>query len=90
MLELLLDFSALSAFFMEVEDSLRPKLLELAEEDEDVVDTEAPDDAETDVRMLFDFFSETPEIDDEGHRGFSRHSSGLSDEKSASIPLSVT
>lgn len=98
MLELLLDlkdFSALSFFFdfrdddeMIVDDSLVPKPLELAEDDDDVVDTDAPDDAETDVRMLFDFLKETP--DDEGQRGFSRHSSGLNDEKSARIPLSVT
>jgi hypothetical protein len=67
-----------------VDDSFLPKLVEFADDDDEVVDTEAPDDAETDVRTLFDFLS------DEGHRGFSRHSSGLSDEKSARIPLSVT
>jgi len=75
MLVLLLDFSGFSAFF------------EVPEEDDEFVETEAPDDAETDVRMLFDFFNEMPE--DEGQSGFSRHSSGLNDEKSARIPLSV-
>ena len=100
MLELLLalrDFSGLSFFLdfnddveMIADDSLMPKLLEFAEDDDDVVDDDAPDDVETDVRMLFDFFKETPVRDDEGQRGFSRHSSGLNDEKSARIPLSVT
>lgn len=70
--------------------SFAPKLLEFADEDDDVVDTEAPDEAETDVRILLDFLSVTPETDDEGQWGFSRHSSGLNDEKSARIPLSVT
>lgn len=97
MLELLFvlkDFSAFSFFFnfkdddeIIVDDSLTPKPLEFADDDEDVVDTDAPDDAETDVRMLLDFLKDTP--DDEGQRGFSRHSSGLNDEKSARIPLSV-
>lgn len=100
MLELLLvlrDFSGLSFFFdfneadkIAVDVSLLPKLLELADDDEDVVDTDAPDEAETDVRMLFDFFRDIPVRDDEGQRGFSRHSSGLNDEKSARIPLSIT
>lgn len=54
-----------------------------------MVETDAPDDAETDVKILFDFLSEIPVSDDDGHNGFSRHSSGLSDEKSARIPLSV-
>lgn len=70
--------------------SFIPKLLEFAENDEDVVETDAPDDDDTDVRMLLDFFNETPDMEDEGQCGFSRHSSGLSDEKSARIPLSVT
>lgn len=83
MLELLLDFSALSAFFEAVVDSFLPKLDEFADDDD------APDDAETEVRMLLDFFKVTPCADD-GQRGFSRHSSGLNDEKSARIPLSVT
>jgi hypothetical protein len=59
------------------------------DDDEVVVETDAPDDAETDVKILFDFFNDTPVSDDDGHSGFSRHSSGLSDEKSARIPLSV-
>lgn len=94
MLELLFafrDFSGLSFFLafddvveMIVDVSLMPKLLELADDDDDVVETDAPDDAETDVRILFDFFSVTT-----GQRGFSRHSSGLNEEKSARIPLSV-
>jgi hypothetical protein len=54
-----------------------------------VVETDAPDDADTDVKILFDFFSVMPVNEDEGHNGFSRHSSGLSDEKSARIPLSI-
>lgn len=61
----------------------------MADDDEDVVDTDAPEDAETEVRMLLDFFKFTLRRDDEGQRGFSRHSSGLNDEKSARIPLSV-
>lgn len=72
-----------------VEDSFLPKLIELDDDEDDVVDTDAPDDAETDVRMLLDFRSVTPEWAADGQRGFSRHSSGLSDEKSARIPLSV-
>lgn len=99
MLELLLDlsdFADLSGFLNFVDDvvtiadvSFLPKLVELADDEDEVVETEAPDDAETDVRMLLDFLSETPECAAEGHRGFSRHSSGLRDEKSARIPLSV-
>lgn len=99
MLELLLalrDFSGLSFFLdfndgvdMIDDDSLMPKLLELADDDDDVVETDAPDDVETDVRMLFDFFNDILVLDDEGQRGFSRHSSGLNEEKSARIPLSV-
>lgn len=82
-------FSTFLAFRLDadtiVEDSFLPKLVELVDDDDDdVVETEAPEDAETDVRTLFDFLS------DEGQRGFSRHSSGLRDEKSARIPLSVT
>lgn len=71
MLELLLDLrdlSVLSIFLafndapeMIVDDSFFPKLIELADDDDDVVDTDAPDDAETDVRMLLDFRSVTPE-----------------------------
>jgi hypothetical protein len=73
----LFDFSflsTLSAFF------------DAPDDDDDVVEVEAPDEADTDVSMLLDFFNE---MVDEGQRGFSRHSSGLSDEKSARIPLSV-
>ena len=94
MLLLLFDLrllSVLSTFFAFkvdaetiVDDSFLPKLIEFADDDDEVVETEAPEDAETDVRTLLDFLSE------EGQRGFSRHSSGLSDEKSARIPLSVT
>lgn len=93
MLELLFDFSLFSFFFdfkddvEAIDNSLMPKLLEPADDDDDVVETEAPEDAETDVRTLLDFLRETA---DDGQRGFSRHSSGLSDEKSARIPLSVT
>lgn len=89
------DFSTFSDFFdfitdvTFVEGSLSPKWFELADDDEDVVDTDAPEEVETEVRMLFDFFKLTLRRDDEGQRGFSRHSSGLSDEKSARIPLSV-
>jgi hypothetical protein len=93
MLLLLFDlrfFSIISAFLALsddaetiVDDSFLPKLVEFADDEDDVVETEAPDDAETEVRTLLDFLS------DEGQRGFSRHSSGLSDEKSARIPLSV-
>jgi hypothetical protein len=93
MLLLLFDlrfFSALSTFLAfkfdadkMVADSFLPKLVEFADDDDDVVETEAPDDAETEVRTLLDFLS------DEGQSGFSRHSSGLSEEKSARIPLSV-
>lgn len=93
MLLLLFDLrflSALSAFLAFkfdadtiVADSFLPKLVEFADDDDEVVETEAPDDAETDVRTLLDFLS------DEGQSGFSRHSSGLRDEKSARIPLSV-
>lgn len=97
MLELLLDLRDFSVFLdfndnaeTIVADSFLPKLVELADDEDEVVETEAPDDAETDVRMLFDFLSVTPEWAAEGHSGFSRHSSGLSDEKSARIPLSVT
>lgn len=71
MLELLLDLrdlSVLSIFLafndaaeMIVDDSFFPKLIESADDDDDVVDTDAPDDAETDVRMLLDFRSVTPE-----------------------------
>lgn len=99
MLELLFDlrdFSTFSDFFdfdnkvvTFVEGSLSPKWLELADDDEEVVDTDAPEDVETEVRMLFDFLKLTLRRDDEGQRGFSRHSSGLNDEKSARIPLSV-
>lgn len=94
MLLLLFDLrllSVLSTFFAfkvdaetSVDDSFLPKLIEFADDEDEVVETEAPEDAETDVRTLLDFLSE------EGQRGFSRHSSGLSDEKSARIPLSVT
>lgn len=51
----------------------------------------APDDAETDVNTLLLFFNVTPlpAIEFEGHKGFSMHSSGLKEEKSARIPLSV-
>ena len=68
-----------------------PQLVEFADDDDedDVVETDAPDDADTDVNTLFDFLSEIPVSDDDGQSGFSRHSSGLSDEKSARIPLSV-
>jgi hypothetical protein len=59
------------------------------EDDDDVVETDAPDEADTDVKTLFDFFNVMPVNDEDGQSGFSRHSSGLSDEKSASIPLSV-
>lgn len=95
MLELLFDFSSFSDFLGLRGDaifgeSFAPKLLELADDDDDVVDTEAPDEAETEVRILLDFLRVTPETDDEGQWGFSRHSSGLNDEKSARIPLSVT
>lgn len=87
-LRFLSEFSVFLAFKLNaetiVDDSFLPKLVELADDDDEVVETEAPDDAETDVRTLLDFLS------DEGHWGFSRHSSGLSDEKSARIPLSVT
>lgn len=93
MLLLLLDlrfFSGLSTFLpfnddaeTIVDDSFLPKLVEFADDDDEVVETEAPEDAETDVRTLLDFLS------DEGQSGFSRHSSGLNDEKSARIPLSV-
>lgn len=94
MLELLFDFST-SDFFdfdnkvVTVDGSLSPKWFELADDDEEVVDTDAPEDVETEVRMLFDFFKLILRRDDEGQRGFSRHSSGLNDEKSARIPLSV-
>lgn len=58
---------------------------------------DSDDDEEDDVpdefvKILLDFFNETPLCDAEeewGQSGFSRHSSGLSDEKSARIPLSV-
>lgn len=81
MLLLLLDlrfFSLFSTFLAfndaaeTIVDSFFPKLVEFADDEDDVVETE------------LDFLS------DEGQRGFSRHSSGLSDEKSARIPLSVT
>ena len=79
MLELLLDFLAFSVVFDFI--SWIPKLL-----DDDVVDLDTLDDADTDV---FDFLKVTPDLLLEGQRGLSRHSSGLNDEKSARIPLSV-
>lgn len=65
-------------------------IFEEFDDDEVVVDTDAPDDAEIDVNTLLDFFNDIRDEDDEGQSGFSRHSSGLRDEKSASIPLSIS
>jgi hypothetical protein len=74
MLELLFDFCCCVCF-------------EPPDEDDELVETEAPDEADTEVSTLLDFLSEM--VDEEGQRGFSRHSSGESEEKSASMPLSV-
>lgn len=74
MLELLFDFCCSVCF-------------ETLDDDDELVETEAPDEADTDVSTLFDFLSEM--VDEEGQWGFSRHSSGLSEEKSARMPLSV-
>lgn len=92
MLELLFDLGVLDLLpdggGERINFGLTPEF-ENANEDpvDDVVDNEAPDDAETDVNVLLDFLREVTE--DEGQSGFSGQSSGLNEEMSARMPLSV-